>query len=411
MSDPLIPIDRARDLVLERAKVLPAETVALRDAAGRVLAEEIVAPEAVPGFDNSAMDGYAVRAGDTAGAGGSTESLTIVGEARAGHPAEVGIGHGEAIAISTGAQIPDGAESVIRVEDTERRGEGVVLHAEVPPGKNIRRAGEDIEAGDRLLGPGTPIGAAELGVLASAARPEVECARRPRVSIVVSGDELIGPGDEFRPGAVRDSNAYTVPTLAQLAGAELIGVEHAADDPATTRDVLGQALEADVAVVCGGVSVGEHDHIKSALHDLGSEKAFWGVSLRPGKPTWFGSTGDGTLAFGLPGNPVSAMVTFILFVRPALLALQGREPSALRTIATLGEGHPGMRGRDQAVRCRLNLEAGGWIAIPTGVQGSHVLTSMLEADALALLPASERDAEAGDRVEVELLRPPTVTHA
>jgi molybdopterin molybdotransferase len=408
MRESLMSVEGALELVLERVSRLPAEEVPLRDALGRVLAEEIVAPEAVPGFDNSAMDGYAVRAADTAGAGAQPRALRIAAEARAGHPAEIDLAPGEAIEISTGAMVPVGADAIVRVEDTERVGEGVRILAEVEPGRNLRRAGEDIRAGARLLGPGRLIGAADAGVLASAARPEVSCAQRPRVSVVVSGDELIGPDEAYRPGAVRDSNAYTVPALAELSGAAVESIEHVGDDPAQTRDALERALLADVAVVCGGVSVGPHDHVKGALRDLGAEKVFWGVALRPGKPTWFGQSPSGGLAFGLPGNPVSAMVTFILFARPALLAMQGRAAHAMRSTATLAEGHPSLPDRDQAVRCSLSLEARGWVATPTGAQGSHVLTSMLGADGLAILPASERDAAAGDRFDVELLRPPTI---
>lgn len=408
MREALITIERARALILACTTPLRLERVPLREALGRVLAEEVIAPERVPGFDNSAMDGYAVRATDSAEAGGMPAVLELVDEARAGFPAQAGLSEGQAITISTGAMVPGGADAVIRVEDTERREDGVALLAEVAEGQNIRRAGEDIELGDLLLGPGCLLGAAELGVLASAARPSIECARRPRVSVVVSGDELIGPGEPDRPGAVRDSNAYTVPALAELSGAELLSIDHVGDDPAETRDVLEGAMRADIAVVCGGVSVGPHDHVKGALADLGAEKAFWGVALRPGKPTWFGTTPSGGLAFGLPGNPVSAMVTFILFVRPALLALQGRQPDALRTTATLATGHGSLPGRSQAVRCRLETTENGLVATPTGPQGSHVLTSMLGADALAFLPPSDEDVPAGEVVEIELLRAPTI---
>jgi molybdopterin molybdotransferase len=401
MPERLIEVEQARRLVLERTRPLAAEAVPLREALGRVLAEAVVAPEAVPGFDNSAMDGYAVRASDTAA---PPVRLRLVDEARAGRPAEATLGEGEAIAISTGAMLPDGADAIVRVEDTERDAEAVEVRASVEPGRNVRRAAEDVAAGDTVLEAGTRIGAAELGVIASAARPEVECARRPRVSVVVCGDELIGPGDPMRPGAVRDSNAYTVPALAEAAGAELFSVEHVGDDPAATREALGRALESDVGVVCGGVSIGPHDHVRAALAELGAAEAFWGVALRPGKPTWFGEGAGGGLAFGLPGNPVSAMVTFILFARPALLALQGRNPAAARGRARLAIAYEKQPGRAHAVRCRLELtREGSLVATPTGPQGSHVLTSMLGADALAIMPAAGTGAGAGELVEIELL--------
>ncbi|HKG34881.1 MAG TPA: gephyrin-like molybdotransferase Glp [Solirubrobacterales bacterium] len=399
MPGELVEVEDARRAVLERVRALPAEQVPLREALGRVLAEDVVAPEPVPGFDNSAMDGYAVRAADTARV---PVRLRLVGESRAGHPAEAAVGEGETIAISTGAMVPDGADAVVRLEDTGPDGDGVEVRAAAAPGLNVRRAGEDVEAGEAVLRAGTAIGAAEQGVLASAARDAVRCGRRPRVSVVVSGDELVGPGDPIRPGAVRDSNAYTVPALAAGAGAEVFSVEHVGDDPGETLAALDRALGSDVAIVCGGVSVGPHDHVRPALAELGAREVFWGVALRPGKPTWFGE-GPSGLAFGLPGNPVSAMVTFILFARPALLAMQGREPGAVRSRARLGAGYEKKPGRAHAVRSRLELTLGGLVAWPTGPQGSHVLTSMLGADALAILPAPAAAAAAGDEVEVELL--------
>ena len=400
----LTEIAEARRLVLERAKPLGAEPVPLAEVRGRVLAEEVLATEAVPGFDNSAMDGYAIRTADAEGvAAAGPVRLRLAGESRAGHPSPAALGTGEAISISTGAMIPAGADAVVRVEDTERRGGEVEVRTQVPLGKNIRRAGEDIEAGVPVLGPGRLVGAAEIGVIASAPRAEVVCARVPRVRVVATGDELIGPSEPMRPGAVRDSNAHSVPALALDAGAEVAGIEHSGDDPDATSEALRRAMEADVAVVCGGVSVGEHDHVRPALAELGAEQVFWGLSLRPGKPTWFGVAPGGGLVFGLPGNPVSAMVTFILFARPALLAMQGLDPEAARATAVLESGYAKEPGRAHAVRCTLDAGPGGLTARTTGAQGSHVLTSMLGADALAMIPTESDGVAAGDPVEVELL--------
>jgi molybdopterin molybdotransferase len=400
MPESLIEVEEARRRVLDAAPALPSEAVPLREALGRVLAEDVVAPEPVPGFDNSAMDGYAVRASDTAGA---PVRLRVVDESKAGHPAEGSVVEGEAIAISTGAMLPAGADAVVRLEDTERQGDTLGVEVGVEPGRNVRRAGEDIEAGERVLEAGLRIGPAELGVIGSAGRAEVSCARRPLVSVVVSGDELIGPDDAMRPGAVRDSNAYTVPALADSAGAEVFSVEHVGDEASATREAIGRALESDLTVVCGGISVGPHDHVRAALRELGADEAFWGVALRPGKPTWFGVADGDRLAFGLPGNPVSAMVTFILFARPALLAMQGLDPAAPRTRARLGEDYPKNPGRAHAVRVRLEPAERGLVAWPTGPQGSHVLTSMLGADGLAMLPATAGDFAAGELVAIELL--------
>ena len=204
------------------------------------------------------------------------------------------------------------------------------------------------------------------------------------------------------PLAIRDSNSLTVPALARLAGAEVVAVDWTPDEPQATRTALAAALEADVAVVCGGVSVGEHDHVKGALADLGAEQVFWRVALKPGGPTWFGTRGD-TLVFGLPGNPVSVMVTFLLFVRPALIAMAGGAPSERRTTARLGAAYEKPTDRAHAARARLELGAEGWIAWPLPRQGSHVLTSMLTADCLAFFPTATAKVEAGETVEVELL--------
>ncbi len=405
MEHELTSIERARELVLERVRPVGTERVPLRQALGRILAERAAAADSVPGFDNSAMDGYAVLASDTAGATApNPRRLTIVGESRAGHPSEAVVASGEAIAISTGAMLPEGADSVARVEDTTRDGEEVLVGAEIEAGKSVRRIGEDIRAGDEVVGAGVRIGAAELGVLAAIGVADVACSRRPTLSVLLTGDELIEPGEPLGPGQIRDSNAYSVPPLGSGAGAEVVAIGIARDDREETASALRGALEADVTVICGGVSVGEHDHVRPALEALGVEQVFWGVALRPGKPTYFGIGPGGRLVFGLPGNPVSAMVTFVLFVRPALLAMQGAGADAGRVVARLAADYPKVSGRAEAIRVRLEAGPDGWQAHPTGPQGSHVLTSMLGADGLAFAPTDRDTMLAGEHVEVELLR-------
>jgi molybdopterin molybdotransferase len=398
----LTDLERAREQVLERAAPLAAEAVPLDDALGRTLAEPVTSAEPVPGFDNSTMDGFALRAGDTAAAREAAPAeLRIAGESRAGHPATATLAPGEAFRISTGAPIPAGADAVVPIEATLAADGRVRVGAAVEPGTFIRRAGGDIAAGATVLGPGAHLGPAELGVLASIGQVAPRCHRRPRVAVLTSGDELLAPGAPARPGGVRDSNGHSVPALARAAGAELTSVETVADEAAATRAAIEPMLEADVAVICGGVSVGEHDHVKGALAELGVEQVFWGVALRPGKPTWFGVRGA-TLVFGLPGNPVSAMVTFLLLVRPALAVLGGGRPERTRTTAILDRDYEKASGRAHAVRCALTLREDGWHAEPAPHQGSHILTSMLGADCLAILPAASGSARAGDRVEVEL---------
>ncbi len=391
----LISIDEARRRVLEAVTRLGDEDVPLELALGRVLAEEVTSAIDVPPFDSSGMDGYALIAGPEA-------ELEVIGEARAGHPAPEALHTGATIRISTGAAIPEGADAVVPTERTDNGTERVRVPA-VERGANIRRAGEDIRAGDVVLRAGTVMGAAELGVAASVGRAALRCARRPRVAVLVTGDELTPPGEALEPGGIYSSNSFALSAQVERAGAELAGRGTVPDTPDGTREALRDALEtADVVIVSGGVSVGPHDHVKDALRDLGVEERFWGVRLRPGKPTWFG-TRDGTLAFGLPGNPVSAMVTFHLFARPALAALQGAAADARRTTAVLA--HPVARNerREEAVRVRLRYTDHGLVAESTGEQGSHMLTSMLGADGLALIGPGDGELAAGERVEVELL--------
>jgi molybdopterin molybdotransferase len=403
VGEGLLDIETAREMILARAAALVAEPVPLEQAQGRVLAAELRSEEPVPAADNSAMDGFAVRSADLAITGGDGPAvLRLLGESRAGAPAERSVEPGGAIAISTGAVIPPGADAVVRVEDTRHDRDRVEVLVAAEPGQNIRRAGEDVEAGDLLLSPGTLLGPAELGVAASVGAAEVSCHLRPRITLISTGDELVGVDEPLRPGAVRNSNLYSLTALARAAGAEVAGVAQVPDRSDATREAVARGLESDVLVVSGGVSVGEHDHVKSSFDALGVEQVFWRVSLKPGKPAWFG-TRERTPVFGLPGNPVSAYVTFLLFVRPALRALQGADPGRDRTEAVLAERYEKPADRAHAVRCRLRLGAEGWIATAARQQGSHVMTSLLGADALAVVPAERTVVEAGERVEVELI--------
>jgi len=405
----LIHLDDAIAKVLDAAAagVVAAEKLPVGlGALGRVLSEDLVASTAVPAFDGSAMDGFAVRSADLAQASPECPVLLqIVDESRAGAPAQRELEAGQAISISTGAVIPSGADAVIPVEDTEQIGGEVRFLATAAAGAWVRRAGEDIEQGSSVLVRGVRLGPAELGVAASLGRVEVSCARRPSVVVLVTGDELIAPGEEMRAGGVRDSNSLTIPALAHLAGGEVLRVTALPDEPAATRSGLAAALEhADVTVICGGVSVGEHDHVRPALEGLGANRVFWGIALKPGRPTWFG-TERGRLIFGLPGNPVSAMVTFTLLVAPALAAMLGIPRADRRARAVLDADYPKRPGRAHAVRCRLRAEGDELHALPTGEQGSHILTSMLGAEALAIIPAESTGVTAGERVTVVPLLP------
>jgi molybdopterin molybdotransferase len=391
----LISIEQARAAVLEHVLPLGTEDLPVDQALGRHLAEDVTAAHDVPAFANSAMDGFAVQEG----AAGRT--LEVVGESRAGAPFEGNVEDGEAIRISTGAALPEGADGVLQIElaDEDPHNGSVTLREDVASGRNVRGPGEDLREGEVVLRAGTLLGPAELGVAVAAGRGHLACHVAPTVAILTTGDELVTPGDPLGPGQLHDSNAVTLGALVRRAGGRVVVVHRVADRADSTRAAIAQALAtAHVVVMSGGVSVGPHDHVKDALAHLGVREVFWRVALRPGKPTWFG-TYDGRLVFGLPGNPVSAMVTFLLFARPALLALQGGNPALRRERARLGVAVQRSAARDECVRVRLDEG----VATPTGDQASHRLSSMLGADGLALVPRGDGPLPAGSEVEVEIL--------
>ena len=390
---PTLPsIDEARATLLAATRPLSPVDVRVADALGLVLAEDVVAAHDVPAFANSAMDGFALRSG------ASSRRLRIAGESRAGTPFTGEVGDGEAVRISTGAAVPAGADAVLQLELVEEDGDAIVLQDAVAPGRNTRAAGTDQRAGATVLTAGAFLGPAELGIAIGAGRMNVRAVPRPRVAVITTGDELMEPGTPLLPGQIHDSNGATLAALAARAGAEVVGSGHAVDDPEATRTVIAQALDAaDVVVLTGGVSVGPHDHVKDALADLGVRELLWRVALRPGKPTWLGERG-GKLVLGLPGNPVSAYVTFLLFGRPALAKLAGGDPTVPRSSAPLAvalERHP---DRDEMVRVRRTPD--GRVE-PTGPQDSHVLSSLLGAEALALIPRGDGELAAGTEVRLE----------
>ncbi|HEX3317662.1 MAG TPA: gephyrin-like molybdotransferase Glp [Solirubrobacteraceae bacterium] len=378
-------IEDGRRIVLSAARPLGEETVAVTAALGRVLAHDVAAAGDVPPFPNSAMDGFAVLAGPAG------RTLAVVDESRAGRPAQRAVAEGEAVRISTGAVVPAGADAVVPVEATAETDGHVEVRAEVARGDHLRAPGEDVRAGEVVLRAGTTLGPAELAVAVSAGLAELRCARRPRVAVLTTGDELVPAGAPLAPGQIHNTNGVALAALAGRLGAEVVQQDTVADDRAATDAALAGALEAaDVVLLSGGVSVGPHDHVKPALAGLGVQERFWRVELKPGRPTWFGVRGD-RLVFGLPGNPVSAAVTFVLFAAPALRAQQGAPPLPQRRRARLAERVDRLRGREQAVRVRVEERTDGPVATPTGAQGSHRLSSMLGADALAMVPAGEDD--------------------
>ena len=395
MAD-LITIADAQKLVLDATTPLEAESVSIADADGRVLAADLKAVGDVPPFPCSAMDGYALTAGP------SGRTLTIVAESRAGLPTSHALADGEAIRISTGGAIPAGATAVIPQENVEASDGAILTRSDAREGDHIRDRGEDMQAGTTVLTRGTLLGAPELGAAVAAGAAELTVSRRPRVQVLSTGDELRPPGEPLGPGEIHNSNGPMLVALAEHQGAACPPAGRLPDERVATEQGLAASLEtSDVVIVSGGVSVGPHDHVKPALASLGVEEIFWRVALQPGKPTWFGRRGA-TLVFGLPGNPVSAVVTFALFVAPALAALQGRtEDEQLDGEAVLARAVPRNRDREQVVRVRLERDNGRLLATPNGPQGSHIVTSLLGADALAFIPAGEGELAAGTTVALQ----------
>ncbi len=398
-----ISIEEARRQLLEHTSLLGPEQVDLDDAIGRVLAQDAVAPNPVPPFDCSTMDGFALRASDTIDA---PVALRIVDEARAGTGAGAHVDAGTAIRISTGAPIPAGADAVVPQEYTSTDDAGVTIEKQITAGSDVRVAGGDIPLGSVVLRAGTPLTGPEIGVLAAVniARPSV--VRRPRIAFVSTGDELTDPGPALKPGQIRDANAYALSAAARLAGAEVVSRARVGDDREATIAALAKAMPgADILATVGGVSVGPHDHVRPALEALGATEVFARVSLRPGGQICFYTAPDGTLCFALPGNPVSATVAFRLFVVAAIDALLGRSRTTRRTTATAAVELPGRIGRTTAVRCRAELRPDGWYVAPSqSHQDSHVLTSLLDIDAFAFVPEDRVSLEAGETCDVEFVR-------
>ncbi len=413
---PLLPLEAALDRILEGVVPLSAESVPLARALGGVLAEDVSALLTLPPWDNSAMDGFAVRAADVATAGvDAPVTLKVIGEVAAGHEPTQRVEPGSAVRVLTGAMLPPGADAVVPVEDTDAA-EGV---AALPPsvevrvsaseGRHIRRAGSDMHQGDVLLRAGTHIGPAAIAVLAASGHVRVDVHRRPRVAIVATGDELTPVGEPLGPASIPDSNSESIAAQVLAAGAEPVRLGIAIDDPDAIRErLLEGVLAADVLIVTGGVSVGAHDVVKEVFADIG-RLDLWRVAIQPGKPLAFGSAprpdGGHCLLFGLPGNPVSSFVTFELFVRPVLRRLRGGagDGGRLTVPATLTEAVTKSAARRAFVRVQLHADpkAGGhYLAGLAGGQGSHVLSALALADGLAIIPEGAAVAPAGTHVEV-----------
>ncbi len=404
-----IAVDEARRLVLDGVAPLPPETVTLPDALGRVLAAPVTATRSLPPADCSAMDGYALRAADLAGVTRSAaRELALAFEVPAGASVPRALQPGEAARIFTGAPIPDGADSVVMQEDTEAAGGRVRFFVAPKPSDHVRAAGEDVRAGETVLEPGARLGSAHIGLLASLGRSFVRVHRRPRVAILSGGDELVEPDEDAAGGRIVSSNAYSLAAQCAEAGALSTNLGIARDTQQALERGLRAGLWADVLLSSAGVSVGDHDHVRPVLEKLGCRLVFWGVRMKPGYPITFGrfEDGAGPLVFGLPGNPVSAMVTFEQFVRPLLLRLAGGRNLARPLLrALVAETLRKKPGRLHFVRVTLARESERWVARSTGNQSSGVLRSMALAQGLLVFPAQASELTAGSPADVQLLDP------
>ena len=404
----MISVADALRAILDATPVLGGERAPLMAAMGRVAAEDVVSARAVPAAANSAMDGFAVRGADV---GTAPVRLRLIGSAPAGTVLDVPIEPGTAAKIFTGSVIPDGADTVVRVEDTEERAGTVVIQVPVKPGTNVRSAGEDIEIGATVVRAGAVLGAADLGVLASVGRATIAVHRRPRVAILSTGAELVEVDEAPGPGQVVNSNAYALAAAVTEAGGEPIVLPIARDRFEDIRDRLSEAAQADVVLSSGGVSVGEFDFVKEALDALGVARRFWKVAQKPGKPLTFGTRGA-HLFFGLPGNPVSALVCFALYVRPALRRLAGHRRLHLPAVeATLESPLKKASRLTEFVRVWLTEGTEGWTARPAPSQSSGVLTSMGGGAGLLVGPAALDVLDAGARYPVLLLGPEALARA
>lgn len=397
----MLSIDEALERILGSVTALPAERVGVGDAVGRVLAETIVARRDLPPEDNSAVDGYAVRADDVAG----PARLKVVGTIAAGAHAERALRAGEAYRIMTGAAMPEGADAVVMQEVTRAEAGEVEILEAARPRLNVRPRGDDVHEGDAVVPAGVLVGPAEVAAIVSQGRTLVSVVRRPRVAVLSSGDELVEPDEAPTGGRIVNSNNHAVAAACRAAGAEPVMLGTARDTPEAIGALVDAARGCDVVVSSGGVSVGEFDFVKDVFESRGLSASFWKVAMKPGKPLMFGLM-DGQPVFGLPGNPVSAQVTFEVFVRPALLTLGGRTDvrRPLLRVRLTGEAR-GTKGRQNMLFAHLTREADGWTARPVPRQGSHRMGRAVDVHALVPVPP-DTTLEPGAEVDVWVLRLP-----
>lgn len=407
----MITIEEALAIILSRIKPLKVEEVELSGCLDRVLGRDIAARDDIPPFANSAMDGFAVRRIDTSGASpDSPVVLTVMEDLPAGRETETEVGPGETIRIMTGAPLPPGADSVVKVEDTapvdNGGGDKVRIFQEAGEREHVRRAGESVENGDIVLRKGIVLRPPEIGMLAALGYPRVPVYPRPRVTIISTGDELQEIDEKLRPGKIRDCNRYSLASAVKECGGKPATLGIAPDRKEDLKKILTVALSTDLVITSGGVSVGKYDLVREALEELGGELLIDKISMKPGKPLTFSMVGD-IPVFSLPGNPVSVLVSFLQFVRPALLKMQGKTRLHLPDVeAVLTEDCHEETDRTHLVRVKVERKNGKYYARPTGPQGSGILRSLVLGNGLMLIPPDQGPLKKGEKVKVILIFAP-----
>lgn len=408
----MLSVDEAREKVLAAVAPLSPVETPVSDALGLVPAGDLHAPHPLPRFDNSAMDGFAIRAEDSSSASdASPTKLELIGEVAAGDAGDVVVGSGKAVRIMTGARLPEGADSIVPLEEISEEDGAIVVRAPVDPGRYVRAAGEDVAQGELLMRAGTELGPGELALIASLGLSPLLTHPAPRVSVIVTGEELVVPERDPGPGKIRDSNTVAITSLLALAGAEVVMAERVGDDREALRQAFSHAAGvSDLIVSAGGVAVGRYDFVRDVIEELG-EISMWKVAMQPGKPVVLGSV-DGIPMMGLPGNPVSVHVAFEQFVRPAIRKMRGCltyfRPRIQARLTHPLEKPPGRR---HLIRVRLARSGEGWYATPTGPQGSHIQSSLVLCHGLAVFEADEERLEEGQEVTVEVWRLPVASGA
>ena len=400
----MIPVDEALNRILSRVQPLGFEKVSLLDALGRVIAGDIFAKRNIPPLDNSAMDGYALRSEDVRQASEDHPvRLVVIEDLPAGFISSKTVERGKAVRIMTGAPIPKGADTVVPVEVTKKEDAFVLIFRATGVGENIRKSGEDVKQGDRVVSKGDVVRPPEVGMLASVGRSFVSVYQKPQVAILCTGDELVDVDEDLDGFKIISSNSYTLGAQVKDCGAIPLQLGIAKDRKAEIEEKLRQGLRADVVISSAGVSVGDYDFVKDVMKQLGMEMIFWKVAMRPGQPLAFGTIGEKPV-FGLPGNPVSSMISFEQFVRPSLLKMMGYRQIFRPVIeATLKEEIKKIVGRRYFVRGFVSVEKDQYVVTTTGEQGSGILRSMVKANGLIVIIEDQEIVRAGEKVKVQLL--------